>query len=150
MAIVDYCYYSNEYMGEPIAIADFPRFERRAEDIIAGVTQNQYIKLKNRYCALGYTDKAEALTDVYKKAICAQIEYLKASGILSVTTGSSGDSYTVGKVTVNKGGTGASFSNRGAAILSPLAQSYLEQTGLLGRVIGVPVDPFAPFPWGCA
>ena len=148
MALVDYCYYSNEYMGEPIAIADFPRFERRAEDIIAGATQNRYYNFYNRCCALGYTDKAEALESVYKKAICAQIEYLKASGILSVTTGSSGDSYTVGKVTVNKGGTGAYFSNRGAAILSPLAQSYLEQTGLLTRVIGVPVDPFAPFPWG--
>ena len=148
MAIVNYCYYTNEYMGEPIAIADFPRFERRAEDIIYSATRGQDINVLNSYVSKGLTERAAALTDLYSKAICAQVEYLKASGILSATTGSSGDSFTVGKVTVNKGGSGASFANRGAAMLSPLAMSYLEQTGLMSRVVGVPVEPFAPFPWG--
>lgn len=148
MAIVNYCYYSNEYMGEPIAIADFPRFERRAEEIISNATRNQYFHLLNYYSAKGLTDAATALTSAYSNAICAQIEYLKASGILSATTGSSGDSFTVGKVTVNKGSNGSTFATRGAAMLSPLAQSYLEQTGLLGRIVGVPVEPFAPFPVG--
>lgn len=148
MAIVNYCFYANEYMGEPIAISDFDRFERRAEDIINSATRGQYLNVLNDLTSKGLTTQAAALTETYSKAICAQIEYLKASGILSATTGSSGDSFTVGKVTVNKGSNGATFSLRGAAMLSPLAQSYLEQTGLLGRVVGVPVEPFAPFPWG--
>ena len=145
MAIVDLNYYNNIYFGETIATADFPRYERRAEDLINTVTRGQYPIMLDK---LGTSTAATALTNAYKNAICAQIEYFKASGLLSVTTGTSGDSFTVGKVSVNKGNNGATFSNRGTALLSPLAMSYLEQTGLLGRAVGVPVEPFAPFPVG--
>ena len=141
MAIVTQEYYANTYYGEPIAVSDFPRYEARAEQIINAATRGQYRLLLAK---LGNTDAAAALTSAYSFAICAQIEYLLANGMLAVTSGSSGDGFTVGKVSVSSGGT--DFSLRGATMLSPAAAMYLEQTGLMGRVVSVPVEPFAPFP----
>lgn len=143
MAIVDLTYYNNTYLGEPVATADFPRLEKRAEQVIASICRGQYETMLAQLNGAA----AEALTTAYKSAICAQIEYYQAGGYLSVSTGQSGESFTVGKVSVTAGGSGSSFATRGAAMLSPTAQMYLEQTGLLGRAVAVPVEPFAPFPW---
>lgn len=136
MAIVDLTYYNNTYMGEPVATADFPRLEKRAEELINLVCRGQFSD-----------EDFPTIVTNYKNAICAQIEYYQANGYLSVSTGQSGEGFTVGKVSVNSGGTGASFATRGVAMLSPAAQMYLEQTGLLGRAVAVPCEPFAPFPW---
>jgi hypothetical protein len=66
---------------------------------------------------------------LYKKAVCAQIDFLSINGIDSVNeTASAG--YTVGKVTVH----GKASSATGGAMsesISPLAVTYLEQTGLM-------------------
>lgn len=141
MAIVDETYYNNTYLGEPVATADFPRIEKRAEELISAVCRNQYPVLLAQLSG----SAAEALTTNYKSAICAQIEYYQANGLLAVSTGQSGDSFTVGKVSVSGGST--SFALRGANMLSPAAKMYLELTGLLGRLVAVPCEPFAPFPW---
>ena len=145
MAIVDYNYYTNTYLGETIAQADFPRYDANAERLIDFATSHRYEAVLDYYTAQGFTTAASNLTSAYKSAICAQIEYYLANG-LSVMTGQAGEGFTVGKVSVNSGN-GSTFATRGAAMLSPAAQMYLEQTGLLGRSIAVPCEPFAPFPW---
>ena len=136
MAIVDLDYYNNTYLGEPVATADFPRLEKRAEELINLVCRGQFS-----------AEDFPTIVTNYKNAICAQIEYYQTNGFLAVSTGSAGESFTVGKVSVNSGGSGSSFATRGAAMLSPAAQMYLEQTGLMGRQVAVPCEPFAPFPW---
>ena len=144
MAIVEETYYINTYIGEPVATADFPRYEAMAERAINTICRNGYNSLLSRL-----SEQAAAnLTEAYKNAICAQIEYYVANGIMSITAGQSSENFTVGKVSVSSGGAGASFENRGPALISPTAIAYLEQTGLLNRSINAPVDPFAPFPVG--
>ena len=145
MGIVDLDYYNNTYIGEPIPTADFPRYEARAEQLINAVCRGAYAVIVD-------TLPPDALAELaanYKNAICAQIEYYLSNGLLSVTTGTSSEGFTVGKVSVTAGNSSTNaFATRGAAMLSPAAQMYLEQTGLLGRAVAVPVEPFAPFPWG--
>lgn len=148
MAIVDYTYYSETYFGEPVATADFPRYEARAEAVIDSVCRGQYSAFITQLTEKGYTAAAQKITSAYMNAICAQIEYYVANGILSVTAGQTDESFTVGKVSVSTSGAGAGFETRGTAMLSPSATLYLEQTGLLGRCISAPVEPFAPFPLG--
>jgi hypothetical protein len=146
VAIVTIDYYLNTYYGEPIAAEEFPRYEARAEQLVNAVTRGRYTALLAQLTSAGHTAAAEGLTTAYSNAICAQIEYYVANGLLAVTTGQSGESFTVGKVSVSSAGSGSSFAQRGAAMLSPAAQMYLEQTGLMGRSVAVPVEPFAPFP----
>ena len=146
MAVVTYSYYKDTYFGEGITATDFPRYEARAEQIISAICKGQYETLLAELTAKGLTSAADKLTTAYSNAICAQIEYLNANGIVSVSTGKSGDGFTVGKVSVQ--GSGTTFAMRGATMVSPSAQMFLEQTGLLNRGISVPCEPFAPFPLG--
>lgn len=143
MGIVDLAFYETVYIGEPIPVADFPRYEARAEQVIEMVCRGQYEDFIERLSP----QAAEKITKAYKFAICAQMEYYLSNGLLVVTTGTQGEGFTVGKVSVSGGNSANAFATRGAAMLSPAAQMFLEQTGLLGRGVGVPVEPFAPFPW---
>ena len=139
MAIVDYDYYANQYYGEAIAECQFPQYLAKATRAIILITHGRAAD----YAVLPAFQQA-AIRD----AICAQIEYYLSNGLLSVTTGTSSEGFTVGKVSVTAGNSSTNaFATRGAAMLSPAAQMYLEQTGLLGRAVAVPVEPFAPFPW---
>lgn len=147
MALVTYEYYTNTYLGEPVAAGDFPRYEARAEQTISAVCRGAYPVILDELTSKGMTQAAQALTTLYSNAICAQIEYFAANGLLAVTAGQSGESFTVGKVSVTAGSAGGSFATRGAAMLAPQAQMLLEQVGLTGRHIAVPAEPFAPFPW---
>ena len=125
MAIVTYDYYANTYIGEPIAQAAFPRYDARAEELIARITRGA-----------SYDDLPPAFQEAYKKAICAQIEYYVLQGINVATEGgNSGDSYTIGKISVGRGGSGESAASASAAYLSVAdsVRSILEQTGLLNR-----------------
>lgn len=144
--IVTLNYYNTNYIGEPVDAADFQRLSARAEDVVASVTRYQYDTLVARLTAEGHTALAAQIETLYKKAICAQIEYYSANGVLSVTAGDSGGGWTVGKVRVD-GQTQSFESSRGAALISPSALMYLEQTGLLGRSVSVPDQAFAPWPW---
>ena len=124
MAIACYEYYMIEYCGEPIAEAAFPRYAARAEEAIFVITRGA------DFCAL-----PDAIKDIYRKAVCAQIEYYALQGISVATEGGeSGGSYTIGKITVG-GGTSGSERKGSPAYLSiaPKARDLLEMTGLLGR-----------------
>lgn len=121
MGIVDFNFYSSVYMGTDADNASFPALCARASDIIGAVThwvdEQTILKLP----ALHQT--------LYKKAICAQVDFLAINGTDSLNETASGG-FTVGKVTVH-----GKASNPGAGKLSesisPLAIGFLEQTGLM-------------------
>ena len=120
MGVVDYTFYSTVYGGTEADSTSFPALCARASDVIGAVTH--------------WADDAKILAlpalfqTLYKKAVCAQIDFLAINGMDSLNEIETGG-FTVGKVTVH-----AKASTPGgkmAESISPLAISYLEQTGLM-------------------
>lgn len=121
MGVVDFEFYTNVYGGTDADQASFPALCARAYDVIGAVTH--------------WVDESKVMTlpapvpMLYKKAVCAQVDFLAINGIDSLNeTASSG--FTVGKVTVH----GKSSSSGGGKLqesISPMAIAYLEQTGLM-------------------
>ena len=121
MGVVDYGFYSSVYMGNDVDEASFPALCARASDVIGAVTH--------------WVDESTILTlpaqyqTLYKKAVCAQIDFLFINGTESLNAGGN-SGFTVGKVTVHgKAGTGT--GGKLTESISPLAIGYLEQTGLM-------------------
>ena len=118
MGVVDFNFYSNVYKGEASQTA-FPALCARAEDVIGALTHwADFIAIK-----------APMIQLLYKKAICAQVDFFAMNGVESLNdTGNGG--FTVGKVTVhgkaNQGDGGGLSQN-----VSSMAKAYLEQTGLM-------------------
>ena len=119
MGVVDFTFYSTVYGGTDADSQTFPALCARASDIIGAVTH--WVDAATIAPALHQT--------LYKKAICAQVDFLSINGIDSANeTATAG--FTVGKVTVH----GKASRTTGGAMsesISPLAISYLEQTGLM-------------------
>lgn len=119
---VTYEYYTDTYLGNSVAASDFPRYEKRAEDVIRNVTRGADV-----------SSLPSDAQDAYKAAICYQVDYLFEVGLSTAVTGSAASSYTLGKVRVENGS-----SYKGVrSMLSPAAVSILELSGLLYR--GIPV-----------
>jgi hypothetical protein len=122
MGVVTFEFYSNVYGGTDADEASFPALCARASDIIGAVTH-------------WVVDEEKILTlyplhqTLYKKAICAQIDFFALNDTDSVNETASGG-FTVGKVTIH-GKTGTSGGGRMSESISPLAIAYLEQTGLM-------------------
>jgi hypothetical protein len=134
-ALVDYDFYTDTYMGEPIAAEDFPRYEARAEDAILIVIN----KTADEAALL-----PEAVLTAVKKAICAQIEYLFEYGLsVSVYGKEAGGGFTVGKVSVNNGSSAAGAGAR--SMIAPAVSTYLERTGLLNPQVDTASEPWL---WG--
>ena len=125
MGLVDFTFYSNVYGGTDAAQASFPALCARASDIVGAVTH--------------WVDEATILTlpaliqTLYKKAICAQIDFLSINGMDSLNETETGG-FTVGKVTVH-GKTSTAGGGKLSESISPLAIGYLEQTGLMNPQI---------------
>ena len=121
MGMVDYTFYTTVYMGDDVDQASFPALCARASDVIGAVTHWADETTISKLPSIMQT--------LYKKAICAQIDFLSINGTDSLNeTASAG--FTVGKVTIH----GKAGSTAGGAIsesISPLAIAYLEQTGLM-------------------
>ena len=121
MGIVDYTFYSTVYMGTEADSTSFPALCARASDIIGAVTH--------------WVDESFILTlpqltqTLYKKAICAQVDFLALNGTDSLNETASGG-FTVGKVTVHAKAN-ASCGGKLSESISPLAIGYIEQTGLM-------------------
>jgi hypothetical protein len=120
MGVVDFEFYSTVYGGTDADAETFPALCARAYDIVGAVTH--------------WVDEAklatlpEIIQALYKKAVCAQVDFLSINGIDSVNeTASAG--YTVGKVTVH--GKANASGGKLSESISPLAIVYLEQTGLM-------------------
>lgn len=138
MAIVDYNYYTNTYLGETIAQDDFPRMEARAERIITQITHGR---------AANYVALPDFQQAAIKDAICAQLEYYSIEGIEVSIGGKTSSGWTVGKVRVD--GSKAANAAGAASMVCPSAIAALEQTGLLNpQVATLGEPPQIPFPWG--
>ena len=124
MGVVDYNFYANVYHGEAGETA-FPALCARAEDIVGALTH--WVDFN--------AIKAPMMQLLYKKAICAQIDFFALNGVESLNdTGNGG--FTVGKVSVhgkaNQGESGGLAQN-----VSSMAKAYLEQTGLMNPQVPV-------------
>lgn len=135
MSAVNYAYYTGTFYGTEADETSFPALNARAEDIIGALT-------KWAVTDDTITDFPEISQTLYKKAVCAQIDYLAVNGVASITA-DSGKGFTVGKVTVHD--SSASAAERAGNMICPLAYQYLEQSGLMGPQI--PTAPDIPA-WG--
>ena len=120
MGVVDFTFYSTVYKGSEADATSFPALDARAEDVIGAITRWTVDETT-------FPHLPEFTQTLYKKAICAEIDFVAINGSESLTAGS-GVGFTVGKVHV-EGQQGASASK--ACSVSPMAMQYLEQTGLL-------------------
>ena len=121
MGVVNFEFYSIVYGGTDVDETSFPALCARASDIIGAVThwadEATIAKLPALYQTL------------YKKAVCAQVDFLAINGTDSVNeTATAG--FTVGKVTV-QGKANSTGGGKLSGNISPLATAYLEQTGLM-------------------
>ena len=120
MGVVDWTFYSTVYGGTDADETSFPALCARASDVIGSVTH--------------WVDDATILTLpvlhqlLYKKAICAQIDFLAINGMDSLNETATGG-FTVGKVTIH--GKASAGGGKLSESVSPLAVAYLEQTGLM-------------------
>lgn len=125
MGVVSFEFYSQVYMGEADETA-FPALCARASDIVGALTH--WAVNENNISRL-----AANIQTLYKKAICAQIDFFALNGVESVNdTGNGG--FTVGKVTIHgkqSAGDGGSL----AGSIAPMAKMYLEQTGLTNPAV---------------
>ena len=120
MGMVDYSFYSTVYMGSDVDGTSFPALCARASDVVGAMTH-----------WVGDATIAglpEYIQTLYKKAICAQIDFLAINGTDSLNETETGG-FTVGKVTIH--GKASDCGGKMSANVSPLAVSYLEQTGLM-------------------
>ena len=140
MAIVEYSYYSDTYLGEPIAVSDFPRAELRAERLITQITHGR---------AANYAALPAFQQSAIRDAICAQVEYYALNGVDISISGETSSGWTVGKVRVDGGN--KNKATGAVSMVCPAALAALEQTGLLnGQVptLGMPPQTPWPWPWG--
>ena len=118
---VDFTFYTDVYKGTDVDAASFPALVARASDVIGAVTRWADDSVLSKLPALYQT--------LYKKAICAQVDFFALNGTESVNDTNGGGGFTVGKVTVH--GKAASGGGSMSASISPLAIGFLEQTGLM-------------------
>ena len=121
MGVVDYTFYSTVYMGTDVDETSFPALCARASDIVGALT--------HWVDETEISRKPQLVQTLYKKAICAQVDFLAINGTDSLNETATGG-FTVGKVTVH-GKTGNANGGRMTENISPLAVQYLEQTGLM-------------------
>lgn len=136
-AIVDYSYYGLVYMGQEVDEASFPALCARALDVVGAMT-------RWRVSEDNFATFHPRVQDLYRKAVCAQIEFFTVNGLDSVTISMGADrGFTVGKVSVS-GRSGSELTRGGAMAnnIAPMALMYLEQTGLMNPA--VPVSPDMP------
>ena len=123
MGVVDYEFYANVYGGTDADETSFPALCARASDVVGALTH--------------WADDTRIITlpdpipTLYKKAVCAQVDFFALNGLDSVNDSGNGGGFTVGKVTIHGATQGASGAGSMRASVSPLALMYLEQTGLM-------------------
>lgn len=131
-AVVDYEYYYNVYMGSEADMASFPALCARASDVVGAMTH-----WVNPGTLTGF------VLELYKKAICAQVDFFALNGLEAVSGGND-RGFTVGKVSIS-GKSGSDLVRRGAMAenVSPMVLLYLEQSGLLNPQVETGIDmPF--------
>lgn len=123
MPYIDKIYYTDTYKGEAISDSDFPVFLLRASEVVDSITMQ-------RVAINGLDSYIPFIQGQFKKAICAQIEYINTNGIEIINSTGQEQSASLGKFSYS-GNSGGNQS------ISPLAINYLEITGLLYRGLGL-------------
>jgi hypothetical protein len=118
---IDYQFYTNTYLGEPINESDFVRYETRAAEAVDSMTR--YVVAQKGLVAFDDFTQQQ-----FKKAVAAQAEFYTLEGIEVATQGVSQASFTVGKVSVE-----GSTPNGANTLICAKACQLLEPTGLLYR-----------------
>ena len=139
-AFVDYDYYATVYVGSEADEASFPALCARAEDVVGAMT-------RWAVTADNFSTYPQLIQTLYKKAICAQVDFFAVNGTETATGDSTDGGWTVGKVSVTgKASTGAGAGSLSAAV-SPMALGYLEQTGLMNPQVFTAPEPPAVGWW---
>lgn len=142
MAYITYADYTALYGTPPINEQDFPMYAQQASDLIDSMTQYRIVQ-----CG-GVSALPPWIQELVKKATASQVLYFAQIGLETVLTGQTGQSFTVGKVSVSGGSLSNGNLSGAQLMISPQAQSLLEQTGLMFRGVHVCSDRFLnPF-WG--
>ena len=142
MAYITYQQYLEYYGSCPLTEDEFPVYAGLASDAIDSITQYRIVQG-------GGVSALPALTQtLVQKAAAVQVLYYTQLGLETVLTGQTGQSFTVGKVSVSGGALSNSNGKAGTLLISPAAVALLEQTGLMYRGVHVCSDRFLnPF-WG--
>lgn len=133
-AFVDYDFYTAVYVGSEVDEASFPALCARAEDVVGAMTR--WAVTETNIDAL-----PELIRTLYRKAICAQVDFFAVNGTETATGDSTDGGWTVGKVSVTGKASAGTGAGRLAAAVSPLAISYLEQTGLMNPQVPTAQEP---------
>lgn len=124
---VDETYYEEKFEGTKVASTDFPRFAKRASDVVDALT-DYLIK------RISIENLADQSQELIQKATCAQIEYYQLEGFESDATGNSRSS---GNASIGNFSYGSSRmqsdTNRQRNRVAPSCLMYLEGTGLLRK-----------------
>lgn len=142
MAYITYEQYLEIYGEPPADEADFPVYAELASDLIDSITQYRIIQ------GGGFSALPDWLQSLVQKATAAQVLYFSQLGLETVLTGQTGQSFTVGKVSVSGGALSGGNMTSAQLMISPLAKALLEQTPLMERSVHVCSDRYLnPF-WG--
>lgn len=126
MPYIDYQYYTDEFKGASIDESAFSSLVVRASDALDNLTRNFY-----QFNDLE-TDVAFR-KNKFKKAVACQVEYFHEVGSTTTYGMNEPSSVTIGR-TSQSGGSSNSQTN---SLLCPDVISYLNDTGLLYRGLGV-------------
>ena len=142
MAYITYDEYVAIYGTPIITEEEFPVYAGLASDQIDTITQFRIPR------GGGISALAPWVQELVKKAAATQVLYYSELGLETVLTGQTGQSFTVGKVSVSGGSLSNGNLSGAQLMLSPQARALLEQTGLMSRGVRVCSDQFLnPF-WG--
>lgn len=142
MAYITYDQYVEIYGEPPINEADFSVYAGLASDLIDSITQYRIEQ------GGGFSALPDWLQSLVQKATAAQVLYFTQLGLETVLTGQTGQSFTVGKVSVSGGGLASGSLTSAQLMISPMAKVLLEQTPLMERGVHVCSDRYLnPF-WG--
>ena len=142
MAYITYQQYLDIYGACPISEEEFPMYAGLASDLIDSITQYRIVK------GGGISALSDLMQTLVKKAAAAQVLYFTQLGLETVLTGQTGQSFTVGKVSVSGGALSNTSAKPGALMISPFTVALLEQTYLMERGVYVCSDRYLnPF-WG--
>lgn len=115
-------------------------YAERASDLIDTITR---YKIQQ---GGGFSALPSCIQTMIQKAAAAQVLYFSENDLYSILTGDTGQSFTVGKVSVQAPSSTEGRGNAQAqAMISPMALAMLEQTGLMGR----DVTCLNPYPSSC-
>lgn len=141
MAYISFEEYAKMY-GDTISMEDFSACAEAASNLIDSITQYRIVQ------GGGFSALSPFLQCMVRKATAAQVFYFSQIGLETILTGQTGQSFTVGKVSVSGGALSNATANSEQLMISPLAKTLLEQTSLMERGVHVCSDRLLnPF-WG--